>query len=148
MANSAKENDAQVASLEREVQQLRKMVGRSRSPRMQPRHKALPAPPQQLALPALQPAKRHSEQTLAPRMGKTTVAGTTMLPQAAAATRTWSMKATKLFHQSNRDNAICSIFRNASAQTRGSCNRRHVCIGCAKKGKPHNECHCLQSRLN
>ena len=45
IANSAKENDAKVAWLEREVQELRIMVGRSRSPRMQPRQKALPAPP-------------------------------------------------------------------------------------------------------
>ena len=57
-ANSAKENDAKVARLEREVQELRSMDGRSRSPRMQPRQKALPAPPQQLALPAPGPAKK------------------------------------------------------------------------------------------
>ena len=52
IANSSKENDAKVARLEREVQELRSMVGRSRSPRMQPRQNSLPAPAQQLALPA------------------------------------------------------------------------------------------------
>ena len=51
IANSSKENDAKMAKLEREVQELKKMAGRSRSPRMLPRQRALPAPQQQLALP-------------------------------------------------------------------------------------------------
>ena len=37
------ENDAKIAKLERDVPELRSMTGRSRSPRMQPRQKALTA---------------------------------------------------------------------------------------------------------
>ena len=57
IANSSVRNDAKIAKLERELQDLKSMVGRSRSPRMQPRQKALPEP-QQLALPAPQPEKK------------------------------------------------------------------------------------------
>ena len=57
IANSSKENEAKMAKLEREAQEQKNMVGRSRSPRMQRRQKTLPAPPQQLALTAPRPPK-------------------------------------------------------------------------------------------
>ena len=53
-----------------------------------------------------------------------------------------------LFHDSNRSSPICFKFQDHTCQDPSSCNMRHVCIGCATEGKPYNDCHCLQSKLN
>ena len=165
IANSSKENDAKVARLEREVQELRSMVGRSRSPRLQPRQKALPAPAQQLALPA--PASRTKPQRQSGRnfkrgSGKGSGKGKGKSASQGGASSSSSsglnsfnqiMKmgwnyAFSLFHDSNRSSPICCKFQGHTCQDPSSCNRRHVCIGCATEGKPYNDCHCLQSKLN
>ena len=161
MANSTKEKDAKVASLEREVQELRNMVGRSRSPRMQPRQKALPVPPLQLALPASQSAERQRQRANRAKKGSGkggknnrgcgSVAGSSSSTAALIdfdQLMKMGQQATELFHQSNLDRAICFNFQKHQCADPSVCNRRHACIGCRTEGKLHNDCHCLQSRLN
>ena len=146
MANSAKEKDAKVARLEREVQELRNMVGCSRSPRMQPRQKALPVPPLQLALPASQSAERQRQRANRSKKGSDkggknnrgcgSVAGSSSSTAALIVfdqLMKMGQKATKLFHQSNLDRAICFNFQKHQCTDPSVCNRRHACIGCSNR---------------
>ena len=119
IANSSKENEAKMAKLEREVQELKSMVGRSRSPRMQPRQKALPAPHQQLALPAPQTEetttrsrrKRCQEKGTGNggkgKTGSDSGSGGTDFDQLML----MGHNATSLFHSSNKDMPICFNFQ-------------------------------------
>ena len=148
-----------------EVQELRSMVGRSRSPRLQPRQKALPAPAQHLALPA--PATRTKPQRQSGRKfkrgsgkGSGKGKGKSASQGGASSSSSSGLKsfnqimkmgwnyAFSLFHDSNRSSPICFKFQDHTCEDPSSCNRRHVCIGCATEGKPYNDCHCLQSKLN
>ena len=57
-------------------------------------------------------------------------------------------KAFKLFHESNNTLPICFNCQNRLCTDPSACNRRYVCIGCAKEGKPCNECHCKHVKPN
>ena len=146
----------------REVQELRSMMGRLWSPRIQPRQKALPAPPQ-LALPAPETNAKKQRQRGSRgakkgtgKSGKNNRASTQVGGSSSSNAglvdfeqlKKKDQKSTGLFHPSNREHVICFNFQKRQCADPRVCNRRHVCIGCATEGRPYNECHCLQSRLN
>ena len=98
------------------------MVGRSRSPRMQPRQKALPAPPQQLA-PEPQPARRQrkrANRTAKKGRGKGDKHNASTQLGGSSSNVGWvgfdqpmkmGQKVTKLFHSSNKDQGVCFNFQ-------------------------------------
>ena len=161
IANSSKENDAKAAKLEREVRELKNMVGRSRSPRMQPRQEAWPAPPQQLALPAPRQGKGQKQKANRPKKGTgkggKNKSSTAQFGGSSGSNTgrvdfdqlmTRGRRALSLLHSSNNDKRICFGFQKRECSDPKVCNMRHACIGCGTEGKPHNECFCLQSKLN
>ena len=159
MANSTKENEAKMAKLEREVQELRNMVGRSRSPRMQPRQKALPAPPQQLALPSPQSGKKQKTSAQRPKKGKGKGGkGKTGSTQFGGSSGSGSggadfdqlmlmgRGATSLFYLSNKDKPICFNFHKRQRADPKDLQQEARMHRLWKN--PNNECFCLQSRPN
>ena len=167
VAISSKENDAKIAKLKREAQELKRTMRQSRPPRMQPRQKALPAPPQLLALLAApggasSNASRRNKRGRGGRGAKGKGAGrvrttsrVSTRQEAAAAMVLASlasggsrMPATSSLHDSNKQYPICFNLQKGTCTDPKACMRMHCCNGCATGGRPHSECHCLPSRLN
>ena len=158
IANSSEENHAKAAKLVREVQELKSMVGRSRSPRMQPRQKALPGP-QQLALPAPQSQKKMRRGRGAKKgtgKGGKNESDSTQFGGSSGSNsgradfdQLMSMrrKVTSLFHPSSKDKPICRNFQKRQSADPKICNRRHVCASDAplKASLTTSVCVCIPS---
>ena len=67
------------------------------------------------------------------KAARTTVLPRSLVEAASSVDQLMKMgpRATKLFHPSNRDQAICFNFQKRQCADPKVCNRRHVCIGCA-----------------
>ena len=144
-----------VAKLEREVQELRNMVGRSRSPRMQPRQKALAAraPCPTGSSRGEKGAKKGTGKGGKNKSSSTQVgsssgsnSGRADFDQIVA----MGSKAWALFHPSHKDKSVCSVcfnFQKHQCSDPKASNMMHVCIRCVAERRPYNDCFCLQSKL-
>ena len=138
-------SNAKLADLQREVR------GRSRSPLRRAgnkRPKAVPAPPQKLALTDAPNKKKHNSGR---RNNKSTGKA-----QAKASTRSAPSKGFQELMKAGdeirkkfqaTDNSICYGFQRRICDEGGKSERRHICIGCGGS-KPYDDCLCLDSQFN
>ena len=149
IANSLGANDAKIARLEKEVEELKSAVHRSWSPRMRPKQRALPQSQKMLALPApasssSQPKgsgrKSHNDSQQRNRRDKGAAGGKgsgkgegvmsfEMIMDTLGQTKAFSM-----FHSSQKE--MCFKFQKGECNNFSTCARKHSCVGCGAKGKP------------
>ena len=163
IANSSGANDAKIARLEKQVEELQSASHRSRSPRMRSRQRALPQP-KMLALPASassssQPmvltASQNKRKQRAGRGkgskgkgsgGKSSGKGKGVMSFEKIMDTLGQNQAFAMFHPSHKE--MCFKFQKGMCMDASVCGRKHSCVGCGAEGKPYNFRHCLQSKLN
>ena len=140
------------AALERKVADLQREVrGRSRSPLRRGgnrKPKALPAPPQTLALTDGPNAKKRTagrKNSIAAPKAKAKASTKSGPSKGVQQLMTAGDEIRKKFYAT--DNSICFRFQRHICDKGSKCELRHICIGCGGN-KPYDDCLCLNSQFN